>query len=119
MLDVTEGRAIEGKLIQAERMASMGTLAAGMAHEINNPLTYVMANVGFVSERLSKLAQALPPEAAQQAGHPQHDLARQLTELGAALSEAQEGAVRVRQIVRDLKVFSRGGEERENTIEVK
>ena len=119
MLDVTEGRAIEGKLIQAERLASMGTLAAGMAHEINNPLTYVMANVGFVSERLSKLAQALPEEAGKHPGHPQHALAQQLVELAAALAEAQEGAVRVRQIVRDLKVFSRGGEERENTIEVK
>src|SRR4051812_26058980 len=118
MLDVTEGRALEAKLIQAERLASMGTLAAGVAHEINNPLTYVMANVGFVSERLVKLVQGLPREGVTQPGHPAFGIARQVSELTAALAEAQEGAVRVRQIVRDLKVFSRGGEERESTVEI-
>ncbi|HEY4184145.1 MAG TPA: ATP-binding protein [Polyangia bacterium] len=109
MLDVSESRAIEAKLIQAERLASMGTLAAGVAHEINNPLTYVMANVGFVSERLVKLAAS--PTAPE-------GLSDRLNELVAALNEAQEGAVRVRQIVRDLKVFSRSDDDNHAAVDV-
>ena len=118
MLDVTENRAIEAKLIQAERLASMGTLAAGVAHEINNPLTYVMANVGHVSERLTKLINILGGPSAAEAG-PSGALPRQLVELIGALSEAQEGAVRVRQIVRDLKVFSRGRDDHQETADLR
>jgi PAS domain S-box-containing protein len=108
-LDITERKGMETKLIQAERLASMGTLAAGVAHEINNPLTYVMANIGFVSERLHKLLSLHPPSA----------LAQQLGELGTALAEAQEGAIRVRQIVRDLKILARGDEERFGAVDVR
>lgn len=114
MLDVSESRAIEAKLIQAERLASMGTLAAGVAHEINNPLTYVMANVGFVSERLTKLADARARSPA-----PAEEFQGRLPELIGALSEAQEGAIRVRQIVRDLKIFSRSAEEHQQAVDIK
>jgi signal transduction histidine kinase len=108
-LDITERKVIEAKLMQAERLASMGTLAAGVAHEINNPLTYVMANIGFVAERLPKL---IPTRSAG-------PLAAQLEELGTALGEAQEGAIRVRQIVRDLKTLSRGDEEHYGPVDVR
>jgi PAS domain S-box-containing protein len=106
-LDITERKMMEAKLSQAERLASMGTLAAGVAHEINNPLTYVMANIGFVAERLSKL-RPFPAAAFEQ----------QVEELGTALSEAQEGAVRVRQIVRDLKTLARGDEEHYGPVDI-
>ncbi len=108
-LDITERKTMEAKLIQAERLASMGTLAAGVAHEINNPLTYVMANIGYVSERLHKL---LPD-------YPSTTLSAQLEELATALAEAQEGAIRVRQIVRDLKTLARGDDERYGPIDVR
>ena len=51
--DVSEQRTMQNKLMLADRMASMGTLAAGVAHEINNPLAYVMANLAVVVEALS------------------------------------------------------------------
>jgi len=108
-LDITERKKMEAKLIQAERLASMGTLAAGVAHEINNPLTYVMANIGFVSERLTRLVTSNPTSA----------MTPQLEELATALSEAQEGAIRVRQIVRDLKILARGDQERYGPIDVR
>ncbi|MCU1279067.1 MAG: fixL4, partial [bacterium] len=91
--DITEQRALERKLMLTDRMASMGTLAAGVAHEINNPLAYVIANLGFVHESIAATAELLP--------------AALRLELTDAIADAHEGAERVRQIVRDLKTFSR------------
>ncbi len=86
--DVTQKRAVEAQLVFADRMASMGTLAAGVAHEINNPLSFILANLNYVADELSRLEHA--PE----------DVLR-------AVDDTREGAVRVREIVRDLKTFSR------------
>jgi len=86
--DVTQKRSMEQQLLLADRMASMGTLAAGVAHEINNPLAFIVANLGFALDELRRADS--PPDAVVQ-----------------ALSEAREGAARVRDIVRDLKTFSR------------
>ena len=86
--DVTERRALQAQLLLADRMASLGTLAAGVAHEINNPLAFTIANLGFGLEEARRLGDRRP-------------------ELEQALAEAQEGASRVRDIVRDLKSFSR------------
>ncbi|HEU4383665.1 MAG TPA: PAS domain S-box protein [Anaeromyxobacteraceae bacterium] len=96
--DVTEKRRLHAQLIQSDRMASMGTLAAGVAHEINNPLAYVVANLGWVAQALGGAGPggAVPPE--------------DLVEMREALEEARGGAERVRAIVRDLKTFSRGDE---------
>ena len=83
---------LEEQLLLADRMACMGTLAAGVAHEINNPLTYVLSNVELVQQRL-----------ARSSGDP-----AALRELCAgALEEAREGAERVRRIVRQLRLFTR------------
>ena len=56
-LDIAEQRQAERALRQAERMASLGTLAAGVAHEMNTPLTYVVTNLALISERLPALGQ--------------------------------------------------------------
>ncbi|MES1158106.1 MAG: ATP-binding protein [Haliangium ochraceum] len=87
----------QARLQIADRMAAMGTLAAGVAHEINNPLGFIMANLGFAQEEVTALR------------GPQVDLMemdRRLAALAWALGEAQEGAARVRNIVLDLKTFS-------------
>ena len=91
--DVTEHRELEAHLAAAERLATVGTLVAGLAHEINNPLSYVVNNLEFVREELARLTPVLP------GGAPD--------ELAAAAGEALEGADRVRRIVRDLMAFSR------------
>jgi PAS domain S-box-containing protein len=96
--DVTERKQMQARLLLADRMASVGTLAAGVAHEINNPLAYVTANLGYVHEELARLQEAPP------APHT-------LKSVCAALSEALHGADRVQTIVGDLKTFSRDSRE--------
>ena len=96
--DVTEKRRLQAQLIQSDRMASMGTLAAGVAHEINNPLAYVVANLGWVAQALESAGPAVA------VGPEDH------AEMREALEEARSGAERVRAIVRDLKTFSRADE---------
>ncbi|MBL0938439.1 MAG: response regulator [Gemmatimonadaceae bacterium] len=94
--DITEQRRLETNLALADRMVSIGTLAAGVAHEINNPLTAVIANLDLALMTLADLPESL--------GTVQ-------LEVAAELQDAREGADRVRQIVRDLKVFSRSEED--------
>ncbi len=91
--DITQRRKLEGALLLASRMSSVGTLASGIAHEINNPLSYVMSNLELIGRALSDLD-----------GAPASSRSRDLLEL---VSEAREGAERVRRIVQGLKTFSR------------
>ncbi len=97
--DVTEQRRLQARLAQSDRMASVGMLAAGVAHEINNPLTYVLCNLESLAADLPAVEAAVPT--------PDEPL-----ELQERAREALEGAHRIREIVRDLKVFSRAGSER-------
>jgi two-component system cell cycle sensor histidine kinase/response regulator CckA len=102
--DVTDRHRLEARLAVADRMSSLGTLAAGIAHEINNPVSYALANVSFVVEAVAPLlAGADPAEAA---------------EIAAALREARQGIERVRDIVRDLKTFSRGDDDALGPVDV-
>ena len=92
---------MEAMRAETERMASLGTLAAGVAHEINNPLAYVLGSLDIGLRELSDL-QALLREGTSE----------ELTLLAGALSaldNAREGAQRLRHIVRDLMEFSRAG----------
>jgi len=96
--DVTERDRLRAKLLLSDRMASLGTLAAGIAHEINNPLAYVTANLEVVADTLGA-----DPAAASADDH---------ADLQAAIGDAREGAERVRKIVRGLRSFSRSEEEK-------
>ncbi|WP_434388287.1 ATP-binding protein [Melittangium boletus] len=101
--DVTERKQLQARLQLADRMASVGTLAAGVAHEINNPLAYVTANLGYVHAELTR------------------QMDRGTTTLKpvcAALDEALQGADRVQHIVGDLKTFSRETQEKLQAVNV-
>lgn len=91
--DLTERKQMQARLLLADRMAAVGTLAAGVAHEINNPLAFVLANLAFLTRELHALERELP--------------AGRLSEFEEVLREASEGADRVRYIVRDLRTLSR------------
>lgn len=105
--DVTERKRIETGLARADRMVSIGTLAAGVAHEINNPLVYVTLGLELIGRELEKLrAGAQPPG--------EEDWAR----VRNLCADALDGAERVRSIVRDLHTFSRGEEDRTTPVDV-
>lgn len=94
--DVRTRRRLERRLAMAERLAAIGTMAAGMQHEINNPLATIMANIHYALDVIHG-----------KAGRPPASLA-DLGEIAAALQDASEGAERVRRTVDDLKHISRG-----------
>jgi two-component system, NtrC family, sensor kinase len=89
-------------LIQAERLATAGQLAAGVGHEINNPLSYVLANVTFALEELAE-----------------RELDETMTEVQDALQQARRGAERIRGIVRDLRTFASSKFDSLGTVDVR
>lgn len=102
--DETERRKLQSQLMISDRMASVGTLAAGVAHEINNPLAAVIGNLDHVGECIA----AKVTDGAVRA------------ELGEPLADAIEGAHRIRSIVRDLRLFSRSPtEEPKGAVDIK
>ncbi|WP_224248572.1 sensor histidine kinase [Hyalangium gracile] len=101
--DITQHKAMEQRLIQADRLAALGTLAAGVAHEVNNPLSYVSSNLNFISENLTAVKRAMsgvdgPLDVTF--------VERLLGECAEALAEAREGTTRIRHVVGDLKTFA-------------
>ncbi len=100
--DLTELRALQASLAFADRMVSVGSLAAGVAHEINNPLTFITVGIEHVMDHLV----ALPLELGTK------------TQMLEILRDAQDGARRVAAIVRDLKSFSRADDDSTGPIDL-
>jgi PAS domain S-box-containing protein len=93
--DVTERATLQTRLAQTDRLSSLGTLAAGVAHEINNPMAAILFGIEGVERMLKR---------------PALDEKARADMLG-LLGDLRKGAERVTRIVRDLRVFSRGGDE--------
>jgi len=88
--DLTELRRAESTAVQNDRLAAVGTLAAGLAHEINNPLTYVQTNLHLIREGVSGEADPLNPD-----------------DVVLLATDAMSGVERVTRIVRDLLSLAR------------
>ncbi len=92
-----------GRRVLAERLVAVETLAAGLAHEINNPLTYTLINVESVLRKMRVLAAAPPsPSVAE-------EVLESLPSFVESLDQTLHGMRRVREVVRSLMAFSRGG----------
>jgi PAS domain S-box-containing protein len=94
IFDVTEHKRLQEQLMVSDRMASVGILAAGVAHEINNPLAAVLTNLHMAVESIATIK-------ADEASEPDR------VEIEEELRDALEASERLRDIVRDLKIFSR------------
>ena len=116
----------QNQLLQSEKMASIGLLAAGVAHEINNPIGYVFSNLGTLEKYLADIFAVVSKYEAAERLMESHtdeieavrqfkaqiDLDYLREDLQLLLAESREGLMRVKKIVLDLKDFSRtGGEE--------
>jgi len=93
-----ELRRTQEQLMQAEKLKSLGQLVAGVAHELNNPIGFVHANIQLIEEKVQRIADPeTPPEARERAREA----------LAKLLRRSREGTERVKQIVQDLRTFSR------------
>jgi len=115
-LEIDERKQLESQLVQSEKLASLGQLAAGVAHEINNPVGFISSNLGALDGYFKQLQQMLDAyrQAEAAIGDDQLEALRQRLDLDflredipTLIRESKEGIGRVAQIVKDLKDFSR------------
>ncbi|MCL4536314.1 MAG: response regulator [Nitrospirae bacterium] len=120
-----ELKAAQSQILQQEKMASIGQLAAGIAHEINNPVGFVMSNLGSLQKYADKLSEFIKAqtEAIGELGVKSSEFGEIqkkvdefkkslkidyiIDDLGNLIRESLDGAERVKKIVQDLKSFSR------------
>jgi signal transduction histidine kinase/ActR/RegA family two-component response regulator len=102
--DATDEREREIGRLQAEKLASIGMLAAGVAHEVNNPAAFVLANIEALTGSMRLIEDKL--RELPEVGEARAALSNLLFEASAILQESKEGMARIQRIVRDLGSFS-------------
>jgi PAS domain S-box-containing protein len=104
--DVTEQRRRDEQLALTDRLSSLGTLVASVAHEINNPLAYTLGNLNLAGAELQRIKEQLPPQ-----------LLQPLERVIRSLRDAEDGAGRVANTVKELRAFGRMEERSQRVVD--
>ena len=104
--DVTAQRRRDEQLALTDRLSSLGTLVASVAHEINNPLAYTLGNLGLAGAELERITEQLPTA-----------LREQIERVIRSLHDAEEGAGRVANTVKELRAFGRMEERSQRPVD--
>jgi signal transduction histidine kinase len=110
-----ELRTMQSQLVHQEKMASLGRMVAGIAHELNNPINFVHGNLPYLREyfedlkKIIAVVDQLPPDAQMpvQKMKDERKYDFMVTDLDNIIADLAEGAERIRQIIRNLRSFSR------------
>jgi signal transduction histidine kinase len=118
--EIDERKQLESQLVQSEKLASLGQLAAGVAHEINNPIGFISSNLGCLDGYFKQLQEMLDAYRAAEASISSPEVIERLNllrerveleflreDIPLLIKESKDGISRVGQIVKDLKDFSR------------
>ncbi|MFI5308777.1 MAG: ATP-binding protein [Polyangiales bacterium] len=116
--DVTENKRLQAQLAVSERLASLGTLAAGVGHEVNTPLAAALGNLEWLAARLENLIEQQSTAARAASSQEAGTVGERLRELQQPLRDARDAAERVRLIMQDLKLFSRSDEEARGAVDL-
>ncbi|TXD37159.1 PAS domain S-box protein [Lujinxingia vulgaris] len=109
LFDVTDLHRLRQRVLTTSKMAAVGSLAAGVAHEINNPLAIVLANLEFVTEELVAIHQAYATD---------HVVTEAVDDVQQAIFKVQTGIDRVRSIIDDLRSFSDAAQSRAEHLDM-
>lgn len=118
--EIDERKQLEGQLVQSEKLASLGQMAAGIAHEINNPIGFISSNLGTLAQYFCKFQEVLEAYKAAESQIVSPQIIEELRtlkerldlpfieeEIPLMIQESRDGVGRAAQIVKDLKEFSR------------
>jgi PAS domain S-box-containing protein len=117
--DITERKQAEAQIIQSEKMAGIGRLAASMTHELRNPLMYITANISLMEQyfqriagevvELEKITQIVPPESQEKLAVLKDSFLKTYKEIEQSVKDSREGCARINDIVGGLLDYARIG----------
>lgn len=117
--DMTESNRLRKQNLLNDKLATMGTLAVGIMHEINNPIAWIMTNLNYLKERFKKFNNNITVQTLTD-NHPANlsDLKAEISNYNEVIDECLEGTVQIRDIIKELKGYARVDEQNVELVDV-